>query len=314
MMVNRNRFQQLIFCLCLVSLTACAKQPTPIKENQLNIVATTTIVSDVVKQVAGDQIGLTTLLPYNTDPHSYEATPQDLAKLVEADAIFANGVGLETFLSPILGSAGVETKMSYLSEGVALMQMSQELSQTAGIHSDQSNTQDPHVWTDPNNIKIWVDNTATRLGMLDPTHNTSYLANAETYKNKLAELDAWVRQEVAQIPQQYRIIVSDHLVFGYFARQYGFTMVGAIVPSISTLAEPSAQELVDLENQINKLGVKAIFVGYSVNPTLAKRVAEDTGATLVYVYTGSLSPPGGEASSYLEYIRFNVTAMVNALR
>ena len=314
-MRKQFRFLHLVLCLYLISLTACAKQPSQLGEgNQLNIVATTTIVSDVVKRVAGDRIVVTTLLPYNTDPHTYEATPQDLARLVEADGIFANGAGLETFLSPILSSAGAESKITYLSDGVELLQMGEDLEQDAGDYSGESHDQDPHVWTDPNNIKIWVDNAATQLSRLDPANKTSYFANAETYKNELAELDAWIRQEITQIPQQNRLIVSDHLAFSYFARRYGFTQVGAIIPSFSTVAEPSAQELVHLENQIKTLGVEAIFCSISINPTLAKRVAEDTGIRLVFVYTGSLSEPDGDAPTYLDYIHFNVSAMVNALR
>jgi ABC-type Zn uptake system ZnuABC Zn-binding protein ZnuA len=305
----------LLLVLCLISLAACAKQPLhPNEGSQLNIVATTTIVSDVVKQVAGDQVEVITLLPYNADPHTYEATPQDLARLAKADGIFANGAGLETFLSRILSSAGADTKVTYLSDGIELLQMSQELVQVESDNSGEEHDLDPHVWTDPNNIKIWADNAAAQLSRLDPANQDTYLANAENYKNKLSELDNWIRQQVTQIPQLKRLIVSDHLEYSYFARRYDFTLVGALIPSFSTVAEPSAQELARLESQIKTLGVEAIFTSVSINPTLAERVVEDTGVKLVYIYSGSLSKPGGEASTYLDYIHFNVSAMVNALR
>ena len=127
-------------------------------------------------------------------------------------------------------------------------------------------------------------------------------------------MDAWIREQVAQIPPQNRKLVTDHLLFGYFAERYGFEQVGAIIPAYSTAAQPTAQEVAEIENAIRTLGVKAVFVGKTVNPALAQRVAEDTGIRLVGLYHGSLSEPGGEAATYLDYLRYNVTQIVNALK
>ncbi len=130
----------------------------------------------------------------------------------------------------------------------------------------------------------------------------------------MTDLDGWISQQVAQVPQANRKIVSDHVVFGYFAKRYGFEQVGAVIPSISTLAAPSAQELADLEDVIQKLGVRAIFVDSTVNPALSQRIASDTGMQLVPIYSGSLSAADGPAATYLDFMRANVSAIVQALK
>jgi len=151
------------------------------------------------------------------------------------------------------------------------------------------------------------------LSEIDPQNGDTYKANAQKYRDELVELDNWVLEETASVPEDNRKIVTDHLVFAYFCNAYDFQQVGAIIPGFSTVAEPSARELAQLESAINDLGVNAIFVGNTVNPGLAQRVAEDTGVQLVLLYTGSLSEPGGPADSYLKYMRYNTRAIVDAL-
>jgi ABC-type Zn uptake system ZnuABC Zn-binding protein ZnuA len=179
-------------------------------------------------------------------------------------------------------------------------------------HHDQGN--DPHVWMDPNNIIIWVDEIAGALAESDPANAAQYQDNAAAYIVKLNELDHWIRDQVDQIPPDSRALVSDHAVFNYFAHAYGFEQVGMIIPALSTNAGSSAQELADLEDAIQERDIKAIFVSVSINPATAQQVAADTGAQIVFVYTGSLSKPGTEADSYLKFMRYNVTAFVNALK
>jgi ABC-type Zn uptake system ZnuABC Zn-binding protein ZnuA len=173
---------------------------------------------------------------------------------------------------------------------------------------------DPHTWTDPNNVMIWVRNVEAALSLLDPTHAPAYQANAEAYQSDLEELDAWIRQQVAEVPEADRQIVTDHRTLNYFVGRYGLVQVGAIIPGYSTLSEPSARELAAMEEAIQELGVKAIFVGKTVNPALAETVAEDTGTRLIFIYTGSLSAKGGDADTYIAYMRYNVDAIVSALR
>ncbi len=288
-----------------------ASLPTaPLREGEkLRVVATTNIVGDVVANIGGDRIELTTLVPAGTDPHTYEPTPQDLRAVVHAHVIFANGVGLEAFLDKMIANAGSHAPVIPISQGINLLKLGE--AENGESHGEES---DPHTWFDPNNVVVWVHNIERTLKALDPANADVYAGNARAYVAELEALDQWIREQVARVPAEKRKLVTDHLVLGYFARAYGFEMTGAVVEAYSAAAEPSAQELVMLEDSIRRLGVPAVFVGRTVNPKLAARVAEDTGVRLVPLYTGSLSEAGGEADSYIRFMRYNVTAIVSALQ
>jgi ABC-type Zn uptake system ZnuABC Zn-binding protein ZnuA len=281
---------------------------------KLRVVATTNIVGDVVEEIGGGQVEISVLLPLGVDPHSFEPTPQDVAVVSEADVVFANGAGLEQFLEPLLDSAGAADKVIFLSSGVELFYAEDEGESDKSQGGDDVHEADPHTWTDPGNVAVWVRNITQTLNALDPERAAIYQSNAETYTTTLDELDTWIAEQIAQIPQIDRRIVTDHATFGYFARRYGFQMVGTVIPGHSTLSKTSALELAELEDAIRDLGVKAIFVGNTVNPSVAQRVAEDTGVRLVYLYSGSLSEASGPAGSYVEMMKFNVTQLVDALR
>ncbi len=318
----------------LVTLTACgpAAEPStgrdvgqtppeltavPLGDGEkLKVVATTTLVGDVVRTVGGDAIELTVLLPVGADPHAFEPTPRDVAAAADAHVIFVNGAGLEIFLRRLLENAGGDAAVVSVSDGI-------EFRRLAGEHGDEheSGTEmatdgrtDPHVWFNPLNVVVWTRNVERTLSALDPTHAETYAGNARQYRAKLQALDAWITDQVAQVPQARRKLVTDHTSFGYFADRYGFEQVGAIFPGFSSAAAPSAQDLVRLEDAIREFDVPAIFVGTTVNPNLAQRIADDTGIRVVSLYTGSLSEPGGPADSYLAFMRYNVTAIVNALK
>jgi ABC-type Zn uptake system ZnuABC Zn-binding protein ZnuA len=275
------------------------------------LVATTSIVADVVRNIGGDQIDLITLMPLGADPHTFEPTPRDVSAVSDAHALFANGAGLEAFLEPLLESADAQDKIVEVSRSIGLLEFGGER-RPQNEHDHDSG--DPHTWTNPKNVLVWVDNIKRALIALDPSNAGIYEANAEAYTAELVELDGWIREQVGQIPTEKRQLVTDHQFFAYFADAYGFTQVGAIVPAYSTVAEPSARELAELEDAIKELGAKAVFVGKTVNPSLGQRVAEDTGTRLVFLHTGSLTEPGGDADSYLVYMRRNVQAIVDALK
>ena len=302
---------------------------------KLKVVATTTIVGDVVSEIGGDLIDLTVLLPVGTDPHGFDPTPQDVAKLADADVIFANGLGLEEFLDSMIESAGVENKVVYVSDGIDLLRSEEHHDEDEGEehhnedegeeHHDEDEGEehhhehnhggiDPHTWFSPLNVMVWIHNIAYALSDVDPDSAQAYAHNEEVYEAELVELDTWIREQVAQIPEDNRNLVTDHSLFTYFADEYSFTQVGALIPGYSTVSEPTAQELAQIEDAIEDLNVKAVFVGYTVNPVLGERVADDTGTELVFVYTGALSETDGAAATYLHYMRYNTTAFVNALR
>jgi ABC-type Zn uptake system ZnuABC Zn-binding protein ZnuA len=312
---NNNRIMFVALLAVLVVLTACSSPTQTVSTGQqpgvdrLKVLATTTIVADVVSKVGGDLIDLNVLLPVGTDPHSFDPTPQDISKVSEADLVFVNGAGLEEFLDNLIESAGVQDKVIQVSDGIEFLEIEEE----GDRHDDHHDEVNPHTWTDPTNVIIWTSNIEQALSKMDPENVDTYYANAEAYQTELETLDAWIRDQVALIPFDNRKLVTDHELFGYFADQYGFEQVGALIPGYSTLAEPTAQELAEIEDAIQELDVKAIFVGNTVNPTLAERVSQDTGIQLVFVYTGSLDDSGSDAGTYIEYMRYNTKAFVDAL-
>lgn len=280
---------------------------------KLQVVATTSIVADVVRNVGGDLIELRVLIPLGNDPHAFEPTPQDVAAVVDAQVVFANGAGLEIFLEPLLESAGKGVPVVPVSYGIELLQF-KGAGEYEGQGGHERGESDPHTWFDPHNVVVWTHNIERALSTLDPHNAAVYAANAEAYQAELAVLDAWIREQLAQVSEQKRKLVTDHTAFSYFARRYGLEQIGAVFPGYSTLAQPSARDLADLEDAIREFEVQAVFVGLTVNPGLAERVAEDTGTRLVFLYTGSLSDPGGPADSYLAFMRYDVSAIVRALR
>lgn len=295
----------LLAILALV-LTACGGAQPSAGSDRLQVLATTSIVADVVRQVGGDYVQVTTLLPLGADPHTFEPRPQDAAAIADAQIVFANGAGLEEFLEPLLESAGATDKLVEVSAGIELLPFEGEEEHHEGG--------DPHTWMDPNNVIVWTENIAAALSAADPDHAAAYQSNAEAYAAELRALDEWIRQQVATVPVEQRIFVADHGVWGYFAEEYGLRQVGTITGSFSTNASPSAQELAALEDQIRALGVRLVLVGSDVNPALAQQVANDTGARLARIYHGSLTDASGPAPTYLEFMRYNVTSMVEALK
>lgn len=264
------------------------------------VLATTSIVADVVQAIAGDCLPVLALIPPNTDPHSFELTPKDLHLLLSASLIFTSGAGLEKNLEPVLSLPEVQPKVVKLSAGLPLRKLGEEW--------------DPHVWLDPTLVALWTEKIVAALSELVPECAALFSAQGEKYRAELRALDEWIREEVEKIPPERRLLVTDHFSLGYFAARYGFTEVGAIVPSESTLAEPSAWELAELVEKIRALRIPAIFVSPTFNWALAEQVAAESGAQVVILYLGTLSGPAGPAPDYLSLMRENVHRIVDALR
>lgn len=285
---------------------------------RLKVVATTTIAGDLVSQVGGELIELKTLLPLGSDPHAFSPTPQDVAAVADAHVIFINGFGLETFLQELIENAGGEAAAISLSEGIEPREFAEEEAHEPEHEESEVDHMhegvDPHTFMTATNAIIFVHNIEQALSALDPANAAVYEANAEAYETQLADLESWVQAQIATIPPENRLMVTDHESFGYYTSHYGLEVVGAVIPAYSTGAEPSAQELSRLQDDIADYGVKAVFVGTTVNPALARQVAEDTGLQLVPLYSDSLGEPGSGAETYLDYMRYNTTAIVEALK
>ena len=302
-----------IAALALLNLEAGAETGRP------RVVATTTIVGDVVQAIGGPDIDLTTLLRPGLDPHTFEPAPRDAAAVAGADLLFINGGGLETFLEPLVNANRQgKTPVVDLCEGLDLAERAHEEHGEPGDdhhgHEHAHGAEDPHVWLDPQRVIQWTRTIERALAERDPEHAAAYQQRAEAYRAELAALDQWVLDQVAGLPEGQRRFVTDHDEFGYFAERYGFTITGALLPNVTTSTETSAREMAALEDRIRATGTRVLVIGSGVNPSLARRVAHDTGLQLVTLWTGSLSEPSGPAATYLDYMRHNVTTLVEALK
>ncbi len=303
--------------LVLALLAACggntpqaAGEPSPAQAgDRVRVVATTSIVGDVVSRVGGEMIDLTTLMGPGVDPHSYVPSPSDTAVVHDADVIFANGLDLEASLEKMIESASGGATEVHLSDSL-VARPGQGANLGAG--HDHSGA-DPHVWFDVHNVQDWVTAIRDTLSSLDPANAAGYAANAEAYNAQLEELDTWIVEQVAQVPPANRKLVTNHPSFGYFADRYGFEQVGTVYP-VNPSAEPSARDIAALEDAIRQHDVPAVFTESTVNPRLAEQVAQDTGVQLVQLYTGALGEPGSGAATYIDMMRYDVTAIVDALK
>lgn len=294
----------MMVCVMAVLMAACGAPAaqTPSTTTKLKAVATFSIIGDLVQNVAGDKIELTTLVGAGADVHDFEPTPSDVAKLAGAQLIFENGVGLESWLDPLYTSSGSKAQRVVLSNGMGLI--------------DVSGDHDPHLWQDPHNAMQMVKVIRDALVKADPPNATTYQQNAEAYLAKLTALDQEIVSIVDELPKERRKLVTSHDSLGYFARRYGFLIVGSVIASLSTEAgEPSAQDLVALVNGIKQQGVKAIFLESQSNPKLVERVAHEAGVAIgPELYTDALGAAGSAGATYIDAMRFNARAIVNALK
>jgi manganese/iron transport system substrate-binding protein len=442
---------------------AAKTEPSP---NGLHVLASTTFLADITRNISGDRAEVEALLPIGADPHGYQAVPSDVAKIAESNVLILNGVDYEHFIEPLLENAGGERVVVEASTGLDVMQMAEEEGEdhspeahavelceqldgksvehevTAGLetasavelhsHSDEGTVEeehehereittvkltsqsdgtfagyllfdseeeqgyafsspagtiavldkdgnalevgqnlaidcsgmtvgqvyqlpvgeyvvylsgysaesipfsgapmhahthegeeghthnheagDPHMWLDPTRVITYVENIRAGLTEADPAGADVYQANADAYAAQLTELDQWISEQVKSIPAEKRMLVTNHEALGYFAARYGFEVIGAVIPSLSTEASPSAQQMAELVEQINSVHAPAIFLGEAENPNLAHQIAEETGLQVVDdLYLETLTD-GDPAPTYIEMMKYDVSRMVEVLK
>ncbi len=288
----------------------------------LQVVASTSIIGDVVSQVGGDAIMLTTLMAAGQDPHSYQPGAQELTAVAQADVIFVNGWDLEESLVNDLATIGEDVPVVAISANVTprvlgAEEHEEEHEEEAADEHHHSGA-DPHVWFDIQNVVQWTENLSQVLAALDPANASTYQENAATYTAKLASLESDVEAQLATLPPESRVLVTNHDSFGYFARAYNFEILGTVVPGNSTIAEPSATDLTTLIGLMAEHGVCTIFTETTVSDSLSQTVASELDACdavqVVPLYTGALGPAGSGAESYIDMFRTNVAAIVAGLK
>ncbi len=297
--------------MVIPTLSAISLEPG----EKLKVVATTSMIGDVVAQVAGSRVESVSLMDVGQDPHTYEPAPEDVALLESADVVFSNGLDYEEGLIGALEALEGRVPVVPVSAGVDVIAGGHEAeTDHAGEDEHEHAEGDPHTWLDPRNVMIWADHIADALSMLDPAHADIYAANAQAYRAQLEALDAYIADQVARIPESDRKLVTDHEALAYFARRYGFEVVGAVIPNVTTSAQPAAADLAALVDVIRAEQVRAIFVSTSVSDELARTVAAEVGheVQIFYLYH-ELGGPGSGAETYIDMMRTNVDTLVAAL-
>lgn len=304
--------RKLIPILVLVGLVlvACSDNSPSASGTGIRVVASTNILADIAQNVAGDRVKVDSLLPVGIDPHAYQAIPSDVVKISESTVLILNGLEYEQFIESLLKNADGERLVITASDGIEPREMEEQ-----GDEGEQEHeTGDPHMWLAPNLVMAYVENIRDGLTEADPAGAEIFKANAETYIAELEDLDGWITGQVAQIPVERRLLVTNHEALGYFADRYGFRVAGTVIPSLSTEAATSAQGMAAVIDQIRATNAPAIFLGEVENPALANQIAVETGVSVVKtLYLESLTD-GPPAATYIDMMKYNVSKIVEALK
>jgi zinc/manganese transport system substrate-binding protein/manganese/iron transport system substrate-binding protein len=275
---------------------ATAAAPGP---GALRVVTTTTVFADIVQNVGGSRVAATSIVPPGVGPEDYEPKPDDAKKLTNAALIVSNGVGLDNFLDRLLSSVGGHAPRLILGDGIPPLTVDGEAN--------------PHFWLDPMLVKqYYLPAIAGKLSELDPAGQATYDANVTAYGQQLDALDAELKASIEQIPPENRKLVTFHDAFPYFARHFGFELVGVVLENVGQ--EPSAAELAALVDKVKAAHVTAVFSEAQFSPRLSQTLADEAGISRVVttLYNDALGP--APADTYLGLMRWNVDQIVTALR
>jgi ABC-type Zn uptake system ZnuABC Zn-binding protein ZnuA len=287
--------------LCLLAISACAP-PAPPSTSSVRVVATTTVLADLVAQAGGDRVSVRSLVPAGGEPHTFDPRPSDVTAFVDADLVVMNGLGLDDWVVELMAEAGSEAPVVRLGEDLADIEY---------IADEEEGGVNPHLWLNVAYAELYVDGIVDALSDVDPDGANGYAERAATYQAALGELDEYARGELGAIPGDRRRVVSMHDAFPYFAAAYDLEVVGVVVDAPGQ--DPSAGEVAALIDAIEQADVSAILSEDQFPPDLAEQIAAETGVTVVAdLYSDSLGDPPGD--SFVGMIRWDVDRLVEALR
>jgi zinc/manganese transport system substrate-binding protein len=297
--------RRLVRCALLALL--CCGAPAAAQE-KLKVVASFSILADLVRNVGGDRVEVTVLVGRNSDSHAFEPSPVDSRRVADANLVVINGLGLEGWIDRLVRAAGGKVPVVVASAGVRPRAGAADETRfghgRAGV--------DPHAWQSVDNVERYVANVRDALIKVDPAGKGAYAANAGAYLARLRALDQEIRSTLAGIPAERRRVITSHDAFGYFADAYGIAFLAP--EGLSTEAEPSARAVAGIIGQIESARIRALFLENVVDPRLLRQIARETGARIGgTLYSDALTGPDGPAPTYLDMMRHNVRALAAAL-
>lgn len=267
-------------------------------EDRLKIVASFSILGDMLQQVVGEHADVTTIVGPDADAHVYQPSVADARAVADADVIFVNGLGFETWSKTLIAESGTDASVHVATQGVKIVKVDGET--------------DPHAWNSLSNGVVYVNNIAAVLSNKIPEKADIIETNRATYANTLMALDASTKTKLSQLPAEKRTVVTAHDAFGYLADAYDMTFLAPV--GIDTEAEPSAQELAVLIDQLKADGAAALFIENITSPALLQQIADETGLTIGgRLFSDALSERGGPATSYLAMFEHNLNTLLTAL-
>lgn len=297
-----SRFLNALFILTVL-IWSCAGV-THAAEPVLNVATTTTVFADMIRNVGGDRIAVTSIVPPGVDPHVFEPTSREARHVATANVLFINGLGLEEWLDKLLSNVSAPNlSVVTLSEGLTPMG---GVSFSAHHHDSEG---DPHFWLDVSHAISYVRRIEQALSEHDPAGADVYHTRASAYVAELEVLDQWIYDQLQTIPVAQRVLLSYHDAFGYMAQRYGLQPVGVVVRNPDR--EPSPRDLATLVRDIRRLGVKALFAEPQINPRLAQTLSQEAGIAVGILYSDALT---AEVPTYIDMMRFNARSLVEALQ
>ncbi|MFZ5731789.1 MAG: metal ABC transporter substrate-binding protein [Pseudomonadota bacterium] len=299
-----NRRSLLVAAALLVSAAPAFAQ------DKLNIVASFSILGDFVKNVGGDRVNVSTLVPPGGDAHVYTPTPADARRIAEAKLVVVNGLGFEGWLSRLVKASGSKIAVVTATAGIKPRKLPGD--HHGHSHGHSHDEADPHAWQSVANVKTYVANIREALIAADGAGAAVYRANADAYLAELDKLDREVKDAVAKLPAERRKVISTHDAFGYFAGAYGITFIAP--QGVSTESEASAKDIAAIIRQIKAQKIPAVFLENVTDPRLMRRIASETGAAVGgTLYSDSLTDEKGDAPTYIGMVRHNIKALTSAL-
>ncbi len=277
-------------------VAACGEDDSASSGGALEVVATTTQAADLARNVGGERVSVTALLTANSDPHDYELRPRDVEAIADADLVVRSGGEVDEWLDEAIEASGTDAPVLDLSAHVT------------------RRGEDPHWWQDPTNVVRAVPALREAMASADAGGSAAYRERADSYAARVQRLDAAVGRCVAGIPPAARKLVTSHDALGYYAERYGIEVIGTVIPSLSTEAQPSAGDTAALIETIREEGVKAIFAESSVSPKVEEAIAREAGARVgAELWADSLGPTGSGGDTYVRSIAANTRAIVDGL-
>lgn len=287
-----------------LAASGCGSSASSSSPGAIDVVVTTTQLGDIVRAIGGDAVDVHQILKPNTDPHDYEPRPKDIQETARAKLVVTSGDDLDRWMGEVLDNAGGSPTVLDAGAGRPVTVPGEDTGPEASRF-------DPHWWHDPVNVEYATTRIRDALAKADPGATAAIDRGAEAYLTKVKALDAGIAKCFAAVPAAERKLVTDHDAFNYFAKRYDIDVVGAVIPSQTTQAQPSAGDLARLVAVIEREDVKAIFPESSINPKLAEAIARETGATAdLTLYGDTLGPAGSPGATYLGMEAANADAMV----